>query len=74
VRYLFFLIILVSCLPLTPAKLKAGDCVLGDDMVTWKLLRTERGIYLFVDAPEREGSLIRTIEDISAFKKVTCPK
>jgi hypothetical protein len=73
-RYLLFLLIVVSCLPLTPAKLKEGDCVIGDNMVIWKLLRNEKGIYLFVDAPEREGSLIRTIKDISALKKVTCPK
>ena len=73
-RYLFFLIILTSCLPLTPSKLEVGECVLGEEMVVWKLLRMEKGIYLFVDVPEKEGAPIRTVEDIAAFKKVNCPR
>jgi len=72
-RYLIFLIILASCIPLKSSKLDVGECVLGEDMVVWKLLKKDKNLYLFVDAPEKEGSLLRTVEDISAFKKVKCP-
>lgn len=72
-KYLFFLIILTSCLPLKSKELEVGSCVLGENMVTWKLLRKDNAKYVFVDSPVKEGSLMRSIEDISGFKKVDCP-
>lgn len=37
-------------------------------------MREDEGKYLFVQYPELEGAPVHAVDDVSAFKKVECPK
>jgi hypothetical protein len=51
-----------------------GDCILGQNMEVWEFLREGDGKYLFVKFPAIDGSPVYTLDDLSTFKKVSCPK
>ncbi len=71
-KYLILISFLSACSP--SPNLKVGECVLGTNMGVWKLMREDEGKYLFVQFPELEGAPVHAVADVSAFKKVECPK
>lgn len=70
---LLLFLLLLSCERLKPVNLTVGDCVIGEGMDIWKLIRADQGEYLFVTNPVEEGSRVELIDDVSTFKKVECP-
>ena len=69
------LLLLLSCERIRPINLEVGDCVIGEGMDIWKLIREddEDKEYMFATNPVEEGSLVQVVGDISTFKKVECP-
>jgi hypothetical protein len=65
---------LIACNSSINSDLTVDSCVLGEDMVVWQLIREDDGKYLFSDVPVKEGAMVHVFEDISALKKVDCPK
>lgn len=70
---LLLFLLLLSCERLKPVNLAVGDCVIGEGMDIWKLIRADQGEYLFVTNPVQEGSRVELMDDVSTFKKVECP-
>lgn len=72
-KYLFLITLIISCTPAKTPDMNIGDCVVGENMEVWQLLREEEGKYLFVQFPPREGMPVHLLDDLSVFKKVDCP-
>lgn len=70
---LLLLLFIVSCSVNKAPELAKGDCVLGENMEVWELLRQDEGKYLFAQFPVREGVPVHVVEDLRPFKKVDCP-
>jgi hypothetical protein len=73
-RLLILLLLLLGCERNKPMNIQVGDCVIGEAMNIWKLIRMDEGKYMFATNPVEEGSQIQVVEDPSTFKKVECPK
>lgn len=71
---LLLLLIILGCERVKPVKLQIGDCVIGEAMNIWKLIRMDENKYMFATNPVEEGSQIQVVSDPSTFKKVECPK
>lgn len=72
-RIIFALLIFTGCQRATDFPLEAGECVLGDQMAVWQVLREDEGTYLMARTPVIEGSPIHIVKDLRTFKKVECP-
>ncbi|MCM2350049.1 MAG: hypothetical protein NDI69_08500 [Bacteriovoracaceae bacterium] len=71
---LFIIITLIfSCTPVKTPDMNVGDCVVGQNMEVWQLLREDEGKFLFAQFPVREGKPVHLIDDIAVFKKIECP-
>lgn len=73
-RLLIFFLLLVGCERTKPINIQVGDCVIGEAMNIWKLIRMDEEKYMFATNPVEEGSQIQVVNDPSTFKKVECPK
>ena len=73
-RFLLLLSLLIGCERARPVNIQVGDCVIGEAMNIWKLIRMDEDKYMFATNPVEEGSLIQVVSDASTFKKVECPK
>lgn len=72
-RLLLLITLIISCSPSKTPDMNIGDCVVGENMEVWQLLRVDGGKYLFAQFPVREGMPVHLVDDLSVFKKVDCP-
>jgi len=73
-KFFIMLLFIFGCVPLRRMEPKVEECVIGPRMDVLKVLRAEDQKYMFVEYPYDEDSPVEIIEDVSALKKVECPK
>lgn len=72
-KYFLLLFLIASCLPGRNIRPEVGECVLGQGMSVWKLLRMEQGKYLFASFPADRDARINVVDVGVPLKVIACP-